>query len=125
VTATLLELGDERFVELTTYRRTGTPVPTPVWVVRDGGALLVTTPAGSGKVKRLRHTSRVTLRPCSRSGKVAADAPVVKATATLAGADRTGPFRSKYGVEYRLFMLVERLLRRGNPERVLVRIEPA
>ena len=117
-------LGDERFVSLTTYRRTGVPVSTPVWVARDGADLLVTTPAGSGKVKRLRHTSRVQLVPCSRSGKVAPDARPVEAVATLGEPDRPAVFRAKYGLEYRIFMLVERVFAKGSRERVLVRIRP-
>jgi PPOX class probable F420-dependent enzyme len=118
----LLPLGDERFVSLTTFRRTGVPVSTPVWVVREGAALLVTTPSGSGKVKRLRHTARVELRPCSRSGKVAEGAPTATGSAAVQERDRPGLFRAKYGLEYRLFMLVERLMSKGPRERVIVRI---
>ena len=121
----LLTLGDERFVSLTTFRRTGVPVSTPVWVVREGAALLVTTPSGSGKVKRLRHTDRVELRPCSRSGKVAEGAPTATGSAVIEEKDRPAVFRAKYGLEYRLFMLVERLLTKGPRDRVLVRIMPA
>jgi PPOX class probable F420-dependent enzyme len=117
-------LGDERFVSLTTYRRTGVPVSTPVWVARDGDDLLVTTPAGSGKVKRLRHTTRVELVPCSRSGKVDPGATPVAAVATLGEPDRPAVFRAKYGLEYRVFMLVERIVAKGNRDRVLVRIRP-
>ena len=117
-------LGDERFVSLTTYRRTGVPVSTPVWVARDGTDLLVTTPAGRGKVKGLRHTSRVLLGPCSRSGKVDPGATPVAAVATLGEPDRPAVFRAKYGLEYRVFMLVERIVAKGNRDRVLVRIQP-
>ena len=62
-----LDLAGEQFVSLTTFRRDGTPVPTPVWIAQDGDApLVVTTPAGTGKVKRLRHDPRVELRTCNR-----------------------------------------------------------
>ena len=119
------DLGDERFVSLTTFRRTGEPVSTPVWEARDGDALLVTTPAGSGKVKRLRHTSRVELRPCGRTGKVADDAPTHTGTARIEDRDRPDVFRSKYGLEYRVFMRIERLGKDGRRPRVLLRITPA
>ncbi len=82
-TSTGLALGDEKFVSLTTFRASGEPVPTTVWIARDGDALVVTTPAGSGKVKRLREDARVELRPSSRFGKVADDAPVVRGTAEV------------------------------------------
>lgn len=117
-------IGDERFVSLTTFRRSGEPVATPVWVARDGAHLLVTTPEGSGKVKRLRHTSRVELRPCSRTGKVGDGAPTMHGDAVIEAEDRPAGFRRKYGLEYRVFMLVERLAARGNKPRVLLRIRP-
>ena len=81
-------LGDERFVSLTTFRRSGEPVSTPVWVARDGDALVVTTPEDSGKVKRLRHTTRVELRPCNRMGRVKDGVPPVAGRADIA--DGTG-----------------------------------
>jgi uncharacterized protein len=112
-----LALGDERFISLTTFRRTGEAVATPVWVVRDGDALLLTTPAGSGKVKRVRHTPRVEMRPCSRNGAVAPGARTVGGRAEILEADRPDAFRAKYGLEYRVFLLVERVLVRGRDRR--------
>ena len=123
--SSFLDLGDERFVSLTTFRRSGEPVSTPVWVARDGDALVVTTPVGSGKVKRLRHTPRVELRPCGRTGKVADGAPVRTGTARIEDRDRPDLFRGKYGLEYRLFMGIERLGKGGRKQRVLLRIRPA
>ena len=38
-TPTVAALGEEKFVALTTFRRSGVPVPTPVWVARDGELL--------------------------------------------------------------------------------------
>ena len=123
--STFSRLADERFLSLTTFRRSGAPVSTPVWVARDGDDLIVTTPDGSGKVKRLRHTSRVEMRPCSRRGSVAASAPTIEGDASIEAKDRPDVFRRKYGVEYRVFMLVERIAARGNKPRVLLRIRPA
>lgn len=116
------DLGDERFISLTTYRRTGAAVSTPVWVAREGDALVVTTPADSGKVKRLRHTPRVEMRPCGRTGKVRDGAPVVAGQVEIVDQDQPQLFRSKYGLEYRLFMGIERLGKAGRRPRVLLRI---
>lgn len=123
-------LGDERFVSLTTFRRTGEPVSTPVWVVRDGDELLVTTPDDSGKVKRLRHIARVELRPCSRSGSVPDDAVPVPGDARLvtdrAEVERlSGLFADRYGLEYRAFLLIERVAARRQKPRVIVRVAAA
>lgn len=101
-----LNLGDEPYVLLTTFRRTGEPVRTTVWIVRDGDRLLVTTGATSGKVKRLSHTSRVEIVASGRRGEVAADAIVFVASGR---SDASAAVRvvlddaldAKYGDRYR------------------------
>ncbi len=123
-------LGHEDFIALTTFRRSGVGVPTTVWVARDGDALLVTTPRGSGKVKRLRNDPRVEMSPSSRMGKVADDAPVVTGSAQIldddAARDRTNQvMQEKYGLEYRVMMGIEKLGRKGSENRVILRITPA
>lgn len=62
---TLLEqLGTGKHVLITSYRKNGTPVATPVWVVRDGDTLGVRTPADSWKVKRIRARGDILIGPC-------------------------------------------------------------
>ena len=116
ITPALSDLGDEDFVELTTFRTSGTAVPTTVWVVRDGDALVVTTPSGSGKVKRLRNSSDVQLRASSRRGRVEPGAPRVPGSAVLdpdpqAHDGVSHLFEAKYGWQYRTAMVVERVIR--------------
>lgn len=123
----LLDVGASRFVELTTFRRSGVGVPTTVWVARDGDALLVTTPAGSGKVKRLRNDPRVTLRPCSRFGRVDEDAPGAEGRAEVIDDDAarehlTSIFQAKYGLEYRLVLGIERRASKDDRPRIVLRI---
>lgn len=124
---TLQTLGEESFVSLTTFRKNGARVATPVWVARDADALLVTTPEGSGKVKRLRRDDRVLLQPCSRRGVVKEGTEEVPGTAAILDADRnvrelTRPFQAKYTVEYRVVMLVEKVMAKGSRRRVILRI---
>ena len=128
-TPTFTDLGDAKFVSLTTFRRSGERVPTPVWVARDGDALVVTTPEGSGKVKRLRHNPRVEMVPCSRRGRVDEGAEpvagVVEIRSEPQDRDRlTGGIRRKYGLEFRIVMAIERLVRSGQASRVVLRITP-
>jgi hypothetical protein len=127
---TLDDLADEKFVSLTTFRSNGVGVPTPVWIGRDGDALVVTTPVGSGKVKRLRKNRTVELRPCSRRGSVDDDAPTVTAVAEIVEGDAAmrrldQVLKPKYSLEYRIVMSIERLMRRGSSQRVMLRITPA
>jgi PPOX class probable F420-dependent enzyme len=118
----LLALADERFISLTTYRRSGEAVSTPVWVGRDGEALVVLTPAGSGKVKRLRRDPRVEVRPCGRFGKVAEGVTALAGTAELredpVDVERArATIRRTYPVESRVVLGIERLVERlrGQP----------
>lgn len=121
------ELGHERFVSLTTFRRTGVGVSSPVWITPDGDVLLVTTPIGSGKVKRLRNNPDVTLQPCTRRGLVAADAPTSKATAEIITdpvyvVAKTALVKRKYGVEFKIFMVIERMVSKGPSTRLMLRL---
>ena len=118
----LLSLADARFVSLTTFRRSGERVSTPVWVGRDGDALVVLTPVGSGKVKRLRHDSRVELAPCGRFGKVDDGVVPLAGTADVrespAEVDRArATIRRHYPIESRIVLGIERLIERlrGRP----------
>lgn len=128
-TIDLLDLGDEEFVSLVTFRRNGDAVATTVWVVRDGEGLLVTTHGGTGKVKRLRNDPRVELRASGRLGKVDPDAPVASGVAVVLrdpeSTERLDKLlRAKYGMQYRAMMGVETVVTRGKPDRVAVRITP-
>jgi len=79
-----MALGDEKYISLTTFRRDGTAVATPVWAVKlDDERIGFWTSSGSGKAKRLAHTARVTVSPCDARGRVRAGAEAVDATARL------------------------------------------
>lgn len=112
------DLALSRYVSLTTYRRSGAKVPTPVWAVEDEGQLLVWTRDDSGKVKRLRNDERVTLSPCDVRGNVAEDAPVFEGTGRLmTGEGELERVRramaAKYGWQFRLTDTGGALMRLG------------
>lgn len=65
-----MTLDDERYILVSTFRRDGTPVATPVSVVKlDDATIGFWTSSGSGKAKRLAHTARVTVAPCDARGR--------------------------------------------------------
>ncbi len=120
-------LATEQYVLLTTTRRSGVPVATPVWVARHDDALLVTTGAEAGKVKRVRHTPQVTLQACDRVGTPLAGAPVVDAIASVHedDASRThldAALSAKYGLQYAAIRAMGRLRGRRAPSSVVVRL---
>lgn len=113
----LADLAAEDFVLLTTFRKDGRSVPTPVWMAGLGDALAVSTPEGTGKLKRLRHTPRVTLQACSRRGQPKPEAPVIEAVAAVHWDEETrsrveSALLAKYGWQWRLALVAERVIRR-------------
>ncbi|MCJ1681323.1 PPOX class F420-dependent oxidoreductase [Streptomyces sp. APSN-46.1] len=114
---TLEELGKARYVSLTTFRKDGTPVATPVWAAAEGGELYVWTRSDSWKVKRIRNNGRVTVSACDARGRVAAGAPVLEAEARLldeAGLKRVrGLMSRKYRWQFWAVDLPAALVRRG------------
>ncbi|MBE1491483.1 PPOX class F420-dependent oxidoreductase [Plantactinospora soyae] len=77
------EIGRSKYVSLTTYRRNGTGVATPVWHVLNGDELFVVTDAGAWKVKRIRNNRQVVVTVCDFRGKIAPGAPSAQGTARL------------------------------------------
>jgi hypothetical protein len=98
-----MALRDEKYMLLTTFRRDGTGVKTPVWVVPlADNTIGFWTSSGSGKAKRLARNDRVTVQPCDARGRVKAGAPPLDATAkVVAGAEYEAiveKVKAKYGV---------------------------
>ncbi len=107
-----MSIADEKYVLLTTFRKNGDAVPSPVWIVAlaDGKAGF-TTDEVSGKIKRIRNNSKVTLQPCSMRGTPKEGSSFVAATAeVLLGADAQptrDAIRKKYSLMTQLFKVGE------------------
>jgi uncharacterized protein len=114
--AEIERLGAATYLSLTTFRKDGTPVATPVWASRDSEHLYVWTETDAGKIKRLRNNCRVLLAPCdSRGGLQGAQ---VEGTAVVLNSpsdvDRLRTLhRAKYGLQFRLFDGFASLFRRA------------
>ncbi|WP_309057898.1 PPOX class F420-dependent oxidoreductase, partial [Streptomyces sp.] len=77
------ELRHGRYVSLTTFRKNGTGVATPVWYAVDGEELYAWTRTDSWKVKRLRADPAVEVAVCDVRGNVSEGAARVRGTARL------------------------------------------
>jgi PPOX class probable F420-dependent enzyme len=122
--ATALDtLAAGKYLLITSYRKNGTPVATPVWVVRDGDTLGVWTAADSWKVKRIRARGDVLVGPCDLRGRPTGKQ--IPATAEICDPETTARYRTliarKYGLTGRLTLLGSRL-RRGLDGTVGIRI---
>ena len=60
---------DQKYINLETYKKDGTPIRTPVWFVIDKNLIYVITRESTGKVKRLRNNQNVRIVPCSFKGE--------------------------------------------------------
>ncbi len=74
-------LAATKYMLLTTFRRDGRAVGTPVHVVVEADRVFFRTWDVSGKAKRLRHTPTVEVAPCSSRGR--GRGPAVRASAVL------------------------------------------
>jgi uncharacterized protein len=72
-----------KYVLLTTFRRDGTPVGTPVHVVAHGDVAVFRSFTPSGKLKRIMNNPDVEVAPCTAKGRVTG--PAVAARARLLG----------------------------------------
>jgi uncharacterized protein len=118
-------LEGEQYLSLTTYRKDGRAVPTPVWFAQDGDRLYIFTLGNAGKIKRLRHTSKVEIAPCDARGTIHGDS--VSAQAQLHTADSAvgqqadAALNQKYGLLKRLFGVIYWLRRTS---RMFIEIRP-
>lgn len=60
----------QKYISLTTFRKTGTAVATAVWFGEQDGKLYVMTRSDMGKTKRIRNNAQVRIAPCTIRGKV-------------------------------------------------------
>jgi hypothetical protein len=118
-----MALGAEKYVSFTTFRRDGTPVSSAVWIVElHDERLGFTTSPTSGKAKRLRHTSRVTIQASDMRGRVRAGSGVVEGTAEVVTEgpvfdEISAKVRAKYGLMVSVGRFFTKLAERRRPGR--------
>ena len=119
-----------KYLSITSYRRDGTGIATPVWFVADGGRLLVETDEGSYKVKRIRRDPHVSVAMCSARGKTMSDPVEAHAEVLPWDVGRIEPmFKEKYRKDLVFFCPLRAVLKalhigRRHDEPVLLEITP-
>jgi uncharacterized protein len=118
-----VNLGSEQYISVTTYRKDGTPVATPVWVAQDGDAVVFWTVTGSAKIKRIGNNPEVSVAACDLRGNLKGEP--VKGRAEVLDAAQTervrGLLRRKYGLIGWITLFGSKV-RRGSAGTVGVRI---
>lgn len=124
-TAPFPALQDQQFMNLTTYRKNGDAVVTPVWFAQEGETLYVMTGAEAGKVKRIRNSGRVQVGPSDRAGKPLG--PTIWAKARVLAGDEVQQadklLGKKYGLQKKMFDAAA-ALRGGMASRAYLAIVP-
>jgi uncharacterized protein len=112
-----------RYLNLTTFRKNGTPVVTTVWFVQMDECVYLWTAKTSGKVKRIRNNSTVQIAPSTHLGRPCA--PGIEGSARILPTGEQHAAEQlmiqKYGWQKRMFALIWRLQRR---EHVYIEITP-
>jgi PPOX class probable F420-dependent enzyme len=97
-----MALSDEKYIRVTTFKKDGTEVSTPTWVVAlDDGKIGFYTSSTSGKAKRLKNNSKVVVQPSDARGRPKQGTTTVDGTAVVvSGAERDAIYDkvvAKYG----------------------------
>jgi PPOX class probable F420-dependent enzyme len=64
------EIQGQKYISLSTFRKSGIAVATPVWFGEQDDKLYVKTRSDSGKYKRIRNNPQVRIAPCTIRGKI-------------------------------------------------------
>lgn len=88
-----------KYLSLTTFRKDGRPVSTPVWFVVNEAELLVLTDERSGKARRLRNSPRATVAPCDARGR-SSESPIEVMAEVLP--ERAGAAQAMVNRRYRV-----------------------
>ena len=108
-------LENEQYIRLTTFRKNGEAVSTPVWFALEGDKVYVLSLINAGKHKRLKNTSRVELAASDYAGKEHGER--FKGEAILHDAESemgkyaTKALSKKYGFQKWVFDLFQTLMR--------------
>jgi PPOX class probable F420-dependent enzyme len=92
------EIAGQNYISLTTFRKNGVAVSTPVWFGEEDGKLYVMSKADAGKCKRVRNNPKVRIASCSIRGKITG--PEFEATARILSAEESPRARESVRRKY-------------------------
>ncbi len=115
------DLDSAKYVSFVTYKKDGTTVATPVWVVPFDGGYAFTTDPTAYKVRRIKNDARATLTVCDMRGKVAEGAVTHLGSAVLLNDDQSDEvaklIAKKYSIGVKLLdamSFVKKILGKGS-----------
>jgi PPOX class probable F420-dependent enzyme len=94
------DLARAHYVSLTTFRKNGTGVATPVWHAVDNGELFIWSETDAWKVKRVRNNGRAIVTACNVRGKIAPGAATAEGTARILDQSENDRIRALFARKY-------------------------
>jgi uncharacterized protein len=114
------EIDSARYVSFVSYKKDGSPVATPVWIVPFEGGYAFTSAPEAYKIRRIRNDARATLAICDMRGKVPHDAKVYLGSAVVLDPKSTQQVEDLINKKYwigtkllTLMSLVKKILGKG------------
>jgi hypothetical protein len=97
-----MTLSAEKYIRVTTFKKDGTEVSTPTWVVDlDDGTIGFYTSSTSGKARRLKNNPKVVVQPSDGRGRAkSGTSPLTGTAVVVAGPERDAIYAKvveKYG----------------------------
>jgi len=108
---------------IVSFRRSGEPVPTPVWFGLEKGSIYFRSEKRVGKIKRIRANPRVLVAPCDNRGKPLGPAAEGSARILPPEAETSAEraIQANFGLGRRLY---EEVAMNLGPEGVYVEVSP-
>ena len=108
----MADIGTEKYIALTTYKKDGTPSTAPVWITGSGGTYRFTTGDDAWKARRLSRDPRVRVQACNMRGRVADGTPAYVGTGAVKSGDATlaathKALGAKYGIQFKLITFTD------------------
>jgi len=117
------DLDGARYISLTTFKKDGSPVSSPVWITGAAGTYVFTTGDKAWKTRRLLRNSSIRVQVCDMRGRVDPQAATYVGTGGVAtSADAVAAaelaLAAKYGWQFHATKIFEGLKGRlGRGER--------
>jgi PPOX class probable F420-dependent enzyme len=106
-----MALADEKYIRVTTFKKDGTEVSTPTWVIAlEDGKIGFYTSSASGKAKRLKNNPNVVVQPSDGRGRAKPETLPLKGTAVVVAGPERDLIYEKVVAKYGFMTKVTRFL---------------
>jgi PPOX class probable F420-dependent enzyme len=106
-----MALSGEKYIRVTTFKKDGTEVSTPTWVVDlDDGRIGFYTSSTSGKAKRLKNNPNVVVQPSDGRGRVKPGTSPLTGTARVVSGPERDAIYAKVVAKYGFITKITRLV---------------